>query len=345
MTPDYGTRGQTVDIGTHRVFYLQSGPDDGPAILFLHGWPELSRSWRHVLPCFGALGFRAIAPDMRGYGGSSAYADHAAYAQEKVVGDIIGLADALGIRKAVWVGHDWGSPTAWLLAAHHPGRTHAVASLCIPYRTIERGVDALVDLVDRDLYPADLYPWGQWAYQVFYHRQFGRACDVLGADPSATIRALMRRGNPDALGKPSPHVQIFANGGWFGGADRAPDLPRDPAVLSEDDVAAYAESLSRNGFFGPDSYYMNEAANRAYADRAPNGGVLDMPALFIAGRYDITCESVLSRFGDPMRAHCRDLTEAVADSGHWMAQERPREVNAILAKWLAAKVPGIWPAG
>ena len=98
----------TVKTDGHTSFYLAAGPEDGPLVIFVHGWPELSISWRHQLPALAALGFRALAPDMRGYGRSSVYPHHHDYAQDKIVGDMIGLLDALGADKAVWVGHDWG---------------------------------------------------------------------------------------------------------------------------------------------------------------------------------------------------------------------------------------------
>src|SRR5215510_7634541 len=123
--------------------------------LFVHGWPELSISWRHQLPTLAALGFRAVAPDMRGYGRSSVYTQHSDYAQQHIVRDMLELMDSLGRAKAVWVGHDWGSPVVWNLASHHPDRCHAVANLCVPYYTIERGLDHTLALVDRDLYPVN----------------------------------------------------------------------------------------------------------------------------------------------------------------------------------------------
>src|SRR5690348_17596045 len=106
----------------HTSFYLACGAEDAPAIVFVHGWPELSISWRHQLPAFASLGFRAIAPDMRGYGRSSTYGKHADFAQREIVADMIELADSLNIDKAIWVGHDWGSPVVWNLASHHPDR-------------------------------------------------------------------------------------------------------------------------------------------------------------------------------------------------------------------------------
>src|SRR5438045_6735022 len=139
----------------HTTFFLTAGDEQRTPIIFLHGWPELSISWRHQLPAFAALGFRTIAPDMRGYGRSSAgYTTHAAYAQREIVADMIELADALKIDKAIWVGHDWGSPVAWNVASHHPERCIAVANLCVPYRTIEHSVEGTLGLADRSLYLA-----------------------------------------------------------------------------------------------------------------------------------------------------------------------------------------------
>ncbi|HYR73008.1 MAG TPA: alpha/beta hydrolase, partial [Candidatus Acidoferrum sp.] len=124
---------RTVKTDRHETFYLDAGAADAPLIVFVHGWPELSLSWRHQLPCFADLGFRAVAPDMRGYGRSSVYPRHENYALEHTVRDMIELLDALGREKAVWVGHDWGSPVVWSLASHHPERCWGVANLCVPY--------------------------------------------------------------------------------------------------------------------------------------------------------------------------------------------------------------------
>lgn len=127
------------------------------------------------------------------------------------------------------------------------------------------------------------------------------------------------------------------DGGWFGGAGRAPDVPLDTDLLTEEDLDRYASALQTNGFFGPDSWYMNGARNVEYARRAPDGGAISMPVLFLHAEYDDVCETVASRLAGPMRRDCRDLTEVVVASGHWMAQEKPAAVNAALARWLAAK--------
>jgi pimeloyl-ACP methyl ester carboxylesterase len=327
----------------HTTFYLAAGPQDGPHIVFLHGWPELSRSWRHQLPCFASLGFRAVAPDLRGYGRSSLYRTHADYAQEHIVADMLELLEALNATKAVWVGHDWGSPVVWNLASHHPERCHAVANLCVPYAALDRGWDALLALVDRRTYPEEQFPYGQWEYIRFYEEQFEAATRGFESNVYNTVKALFRKGDPAGQGQPARTALVRQKGGWFGGRGTAPDLPRDADVVTEEDLFAYAAALESSGFFGPDSYYMNREANAAYAARALNGGRLDLPVLFLEAQYDYTCETHTSRLAEPMRALCRDLTYVSLPSGHWMAQERPLEVNAALTRWLVTKVPQVWP--
>jgi len=326
----------------HTTFYRASGPEDGTTIFFVHGWPELSLSWRHQLAALGALGFRCVAPDLRGYGRSSVYTEHADYALEKVVGDLLALADDLGVERAIWVGHDWGSPVVWSIASHHPDRCHGVASLCVPYRTLDAGLDAVIALVDRDRYPEATYPAGQWEYMRFYEERFDEARLAFEANPYNLVKLLFRKGDPAGFGQPAVTSMTRINGGWFGELGQAPDVPRDADVVSDEELAEYARFLDQNGFFGPDSYYMNHARNAEYGASAVDGGVLQLPVLFLAAQYDYVCDAITSDLAQPMRDHCRDLTEHVIYSGHWMAQERPRDVNSALTQWLAAKFPQLW---
>jgi pimeloyl-ACP methyl ester carboxylesterase len=326
----------------HTTFFLSSGAAQATPIIFLHGWPELSISWHGQLPVFADLGFRAVAPDMRGYGRSSVYPRREDYALEAIVADMLELLDSLGAKKAIWVGHDWGSPVVWSIAQHHPETCHGVANLCVPYIPEGFAVETIVQLADRTLYPADRFPAAQWDYQLFYRDNFAAAQAAFESDVGATVRALFRAGNPSGKGKPAPTSFTRANGGWFRTASRAPDIPRDAAVLSEEAEHRYVAALERNGFFGPNSWYMNWQANLAYAERARASWTLDMPVLFLHGAYDYVCETLVSRLAEPMRAHCRNLTEVVIPSGHWMAQERPMEVNAALAKWIGSQLATSW---
>jgi pimeloyl-ACP methyl ester carboxylesterase len=328
----------------HTTHYLAAGPEDGAPIFFIHGWPELAYSWRNVMPVLAGLGFRAIAPDMRGYGKSSVYPRHEDYALEHIAADMVELADHLGVKRAVWVGHDWGAPVVWTMAQQHPDRCLGVASLCVPYQPEGFAVESTIPLVDRSVYPEATHPAGQWDYQLYYREDFAAAQEIFDADPRASVKVLFRAGTSAGQGKPAVTAAVRANGGWFGPARRAPDVPLDTRVLSEADAEIYVEALARNGFFGPNSWYMNAAANLAFAKRAQANWTLKMPVLFLHGRYDYVCATVGTRLADPMRAHVSDLTEAVVDTGHWMAQEKPAEVSAHLVRWLAEKLPALWPA-
>ncbi len=326
----------------HTTFYLACGPSEGTPIIFVHGWPELSSSWRHQLPVFGALGLRAVAPDMRGYGCSTVYDRHEDYSQEAIAQDMLALLDAIGAQSAIWVGHDWGSPVVWSLAQHHPDRCLGVASLCVPYQPKGFTAENSIELADRSVYPEAEFPAAQWDYQLFYRERFADACAELEADVRATVKLLFRSGDPSGLGKPSPTAFTRRNGGWFGPGKRAPDLPRDQAVLTAQDEDHYTAALERNGFFGPCSWYMNGERNAAYAAKAAKTAHLPMPVLFLHGKYDNVCETLESRLADPMRAHCEQLQEVTVESGHWMAQEKPIEVNAALARWLSTALADHW---
>jgi pimeloyl-ACP methyl ester carboxylesterase len=332
----------TLKTERHTTFYLAAGPEDGPLVIFIHGWPELSISWRHQLPTLAALGFRTIAPDMRGYGRSSVYNRHNDYAQAHIVRDMLELIDSLGREKAVWVGHDWGSPVVWNLASHHPDRCHAVANLCVPYYTIERGLDHTLTLVDRKLYPENEFPAGQWDYMRYYEESFAEAIAPMDANVYKFMKLAFRKGDPAGEGKRAFTATARRSHGFFGRSE-IPDLPRDNDVVTEEDLSIYVSALERNGFYGPSSWYMNHVVNAEYAKTAQNDGYLDMPVLFLAAQYDYVCECTHSRLAEPMRTYCRNLTAETIRSGHWMAQEKPVEVNAALVKWLAAAVPGVWP--
>src|SRR5437867_3126854 len=283
MTMTFPMTEHVLKTDRHRTFYLARGASDAPPIVFVHGWPELSISWRHQLPCLASLGFRAVAPDMRGYGRSSTYSRHEDYALEHTVRDMIELLDALGHERAVWVGHDWGSPVVWSLASHHPERCVGVANLCVPYLPGGFAPENLLPLIDRSVYPPAEYPAGQWDYQLFYEESFDKASAAFEANVRNTVKALFRKGSASAKGKPSRTARVRRDGGWFGGAGHAPDVPLDTDVLTEEDLHRYVAALEANGFFGPDSWYMNQRRNLDFAAKAVNGGTLSMPVLFLHG--------------------------------------------------------------
>ena len=328
-----------VETARHKSAYLVCGPVDGPRIYFVHGWPELSLSWRHQLLTLGNLGFRAIAPDMRGYGNSSNYSKHKDFALSEAVQDMVELHAALGDGPAVWVGHDWGAPVVWSVALHYPEIVHALANLCVPLG-LEAGVDSIMEHVDRNIYPAETFPKGQWEYQFFYNENFTAAQTEMEANPLKTVKLLFRKGDPAGAGLPASTAYTRINGGWFG-SDGIPDMEVDLDIISANEADIFAEALGRNSFFGPSSWYVNHDYNAAFSAKVRSAPITK-PVLFFHGEYDYVCQTATGTLADPMRARCSKLTEVFVKSGHWMAQERPIEVNAGLTHWLICNV-GYWP--
>lgn len=122
-----------VSVGSVRLAVTEDGPRNGPTILLLHGFPESARAWRQIAPVLAARGCRVVAPDLRGYGRSDAPPGVAPYAIDRLVGDIVGLIEAIGADDLVLTGHDWGGVIAWAVAARHPGRMRRLVILNAPH--------------------------------------------------------------------------------------------------------------------------------------------------------------------------------------------------------------------
>lgn len=344
-----GVTEHMVDVGAPApTFYLAAGPEDGPVVIFVHGWPELSISWRHQLPVLGGAGFRAVAPDMRGYGRSYIPAEASEVAHEHTVRDLIGLLDALAGAgsKAVFVGHDWGAPIVWQLATHHPDRCHGVANLCVGYRgPTEEGQGTLIDRVA--LVPDAL----QWDYQLLHQRP-DDSKQGLDEDIHRSVKAIFRAmTNEDQQAVPprmfNHYATMFDQRARFAAGenpwipDRGATIELDDRMLTAQDAAEYTHFLEANGGFGvPGFYYQNHARDAVYSGTdVTDGGRLSMPVLMLAARNDRVCygtEAELERWASR-------LSTATVDCGHWMAQERPTEVNSLLLSWLATEVPAAWP--
>ncbi len=122
-----------IDTGAVILHTVQAGPADGPPVLLLHGFPEFWYGWRHQIPALARAGFRVIAPDQRGYNSSDKPGAVRDYHIDLLVGDALGLLDALGHERARIVGHDWGAAVAWRLAATAPARVERLAILNVPH--------------------------------------------------------------------------------------------------------------------------------------------------------------------------------------------------------------------
>jgi pimeloyl-ACP methyl ester carboxylesterase len=300
-------------------------------MIFLHGWPEIGLMWRAQLEAFASEGWRCAAPDMRGYGGSSASAVYEAYALKEIVEDMVELHDHLGGRPAIWVGHDLGSPVAGAVAAHHPRRSRGVVFTSVPYSPESFALPSLLPLVDR---PADKYPDGQWDYYRFYLTHFDQATSDFDVDIPSSLAAIYRPGNPAAVGQVYRSAKITAGGGWFGSARHAPPVTPDPTLWPTADFDALVAAFKATGFRPGNAWYLNDAANIAYARDAPNGGRLHQPVLFLNGDLDWLCDITRSPLGGPMRSACPDLTVVTLTSGHWLPLERKAESIATIRAWV-----------
>ena len=247
----------------------------GPLVILCHGFPETSYSWRHQLPALAAAGFHAVAPDLRGYGGSEAPGRVEDYTLLHLVGDALALLDALGDEQAVIAGHDWGAPLAWHAALLRPDRFRAVIGLSVPYRP--RGTAR----------PTSLMP--QTADAQFYQLYFqtpGVPEAELERDVRGTLRRLLYWASGDApptSGAGGPVGMVRRSGGLLDGMSD-PELL--PPWLTERDVDAYAVEFARTGFRGPLNWYRN--IDRNWELSAPFAGArVTVPALYVVGDRDL----------------------------------------------------------
>jgi pimeloyl-ACP methyl ester carboxylesterase len=166
-----------IGVGEVRLAVAEAG--EGEPVVLLHGFPELAHSWRHQLPALAAAGYRAVAPDLRGYGGSDRPAAVEDYAVPKLVGDVLGLVAALGHDSVHLVGHDWGGVLAWSIAGSAPARVRSLTILNAP----QPAVSARLRLEDPDQRAKS------WYMLLF---QFPGVAEAwLSADDFANLRAFV----------------------------------------------------------------------------------------------------------------------------------------------------------
>ncbi|KAF2649261.1 epoxide hydrolase 2 [Lophiostoma macrostomum CBS 122681] len=322
------------------TYYYEGGSKEGIPLVFIHGWPDLAQTWHHQLTHFSATStYRVLAPDMRGYGNSSSPDSKRAYSLEVIVSELVNFTHQLGFTKAIWVAHDWGCGAVSALAAHHPSLFLGMVSLSVPYRTIELGLDHLVSLVNRDIYPEEQYPYGQWTYMKHYELHTEECIENFKSAPLDKItKARYRPHDPARFGKPGRTSTVSLDRGWlFGGRpDALPDIPLGNTLLDESLYESLLAGYRRHGFFPQTAWYLNHDVNAEYAKSEVNGGVLEFPVLYIDAKHDAASSAgTTPKMGQSQRNHVRDLTIEVIESEHWVQLERPEEVNRALERWLA----------
>jgi len=293
----------------------------GPLVLLCHGFPELWYSWRNQLAALAAAGYRAVAPDMRGYGGTDAPAEPDAYTALHLVGDMVELVNALGEQQAVIVGHDWGALVAWSAAIMRPDLFRAVVGMSVPFSPPGR-VELLSALASRGI--SDFY--------IQYFQTPGVAEAELERDVESSIRRIYFSGSGDGPDGPV-FGRLQPGQGFLGGMIEPETLP---AWLSLEDIAYYTGEFTRSGFRGGLNWYRN--MTRSWALLAPwRGCIIRQPSMFIAGSRD----AVLKFPGSPRQIEAFAQTlpglrgcHILEDAGHWIQRERATQVNELLLGFL-----------
>ena len=311
------------DVAVNGITLHVTECGQGPLVLLCHGWPELAFSWRHQLPALAGAGFRAVAPDMRGYGRTTAPEAIDAYTILHLVGDMVALVGALGETQAVIVGHDWGAPVAWTSAMLRPDVFRAVVGLSVPHRG--RGPAPPL---------ASLRAAGVTRFYLQYFQEPGVAEAEFERDVAETVRRILGAGGFGGGGS-DDQVMMVPDSGFLSLVPRPEKLP---PWLTEQDLTVWTENFARSGFRGGLNYYRN--IDRNFALTAPwQGATIRQPALFIGGTHDVVLHP---RFAGPaLKAmpeqvpHLRG-TVLLEGAGHWVQQERPEEVNRALIGFLQA---------
>ena len=301
-----------VDVNGVRLRVAEAGPPDGPVVILAHGFPELAYSWRHQVPVLAAAGYRVLAPDQRGYGGSSRPPAVESYDIAALTGDLIGLLDAVGAQRGAVIGHDWGAVVAWSTPLLHPGRVAAVAGLSVPPvpRPLTPPTEAFRRIFETNF------------FYILYFQQPGGADAEMAGDPERALRRMlggMRTPQDEATA-----LRMLA-AGPEGFIDRLPEPQRLPDWLSAAELEHYVAEFTRTGFTGALNWYRNFERNWQ----------IDAPALFVGGdddpvlkftRTDRAREVVVGPYRSVM----------LEGAGHWIQQERPEEINAELLDFLSA---------
>jgi pimeloyl-ACP methyl ester carboxylesterase len=313
---------RVVETNGIRMYLAEAGA--GPAVVLLHGFPESWYSWRHQLNALAEAGFHAIAPDQRGYGQTDRPAPIEAYSILHLVGDVIGLLDALGEERAVIVGHDWGAPVAWHTALFRPDRVSGVVGLSVPFRPHRPGTQPPLAALRAAL--------GDRFYQIYFQEP-GVAEADLGRDVRATLRMVLYGASGE-----NPRVPDMLVDPKYGFLGRVAPPARLPDWLTEADLDFYAAEFERTGFTGGLNWYRNIDRNWELL-AGWVGARISVPALYVVGDRDVVYHfpGGGEQLFTMLERSVPNLRRAVLleGCGHWTQQERPNEVNRLLLDFLS----------
>jgi epoxide hydrolase A/B len=313
-------------IATNGINLHIAEAGEGPLVLLCHGWPESWYSWRHQLPALAAAGYHAVAPDMRGYGQSDKPEAIDKYTVFHLIGDVLGVCDALGQKQAVIVGHDWGSIVAWTAALVRPDRFRGVVGMSVPFFP-------RLPMSPLTMFKAAA---GENFMYILYFQEPGKAERELEADPKRTMRMLLYSAS-GSMPREKWRRNVPKTAGFLDAMNEPEKLP---AWLSETDLDFYAGEFARAGFRGGLNWYRN--FDRNWELLAPWADAkVTIPSYFVGGLKDAVVTGPDSDQAGPgvqmLPMFCSDLrgTALLPDAGHWNQQEDPRGTNRALLEFLA----------
>lgn len=320
-----GVRERTVEVPSLegrpiRMHLLESG-DEGPLVVLCHGFPELAWSWRHQLPALAEAGYRVVAPDQRGYGGTDRPEAVEDYDIFHLTGDLVGLLDLLGEEQAVFVGHDWGSLVAWQLSLLHPERVAGVCGMSVPF--VPRAPAPPVEIF-RVIFQDQFF-------YILYFQEPGVADAELGSDPARTMRRMLAGlADPADLTPEQASAAGALDGRGF--VDRLPEPDGLPAWLTQPELDHYVEVFARTGFTGGINWYRNLDRNWELTPQL-DGARVDAPSFFIGGAVDPVLRMTSPEGQEAWLSDHRG-SMLIDGVGHWVQQEAPEQVNAALLGFL-----------
>jgi len=339
-----------------------------PAVMLLHGFPELAYSWRKVLPALGAAGYHAIAPDHRGYGRTTGWdadydGDLASFRFTNLLRDAIGVLLALGHRSAeAVVGHDFGASIASYAALVRPDLFKRMVLMSAPFG----GLPALpYDTADKPASagaPPDVHaalaalPRPRKHYQWYYSTRPANANiwqarqgvhDFLrayyhhkSADWKANKPFPLKGWIAEELAKmPTYYVMDLADGMAETVAKEMPTPAEiaSNAWLPDRELRVYSAEYTRTGFQGGLNAYRVRTTGRFGAEHEIySGRTIDVPATFISGRSDWGIYQNPGAIDRMQKTACTRMKEIhlIEGAGHWVQQEQPDEVNRLLLQFL-----------
>ncbi len=308
-------------VGADEIVLSTHDVGEGPEVVFCHGFPDIAFGWRNQLGAVAEAGFRAIAPDQRGCGASSAPPNVEAYGLQELTGDLARLLDATGIEDAVFVGHDWGGFVVWAMSVLHPDRVRGVVGLCTPYMRFPTVADHLA-IVDGD---------AERQY-VAWFQDDGVAETTMDRNVEAILTRIFRSGTPLEEQAEFAFADGTLNMNPFSDPTAWPIL--GSPLVDDAELAHYVAAFEQAGFRGGINWYRNIDRNAA---ELPDVGsrALDVPGLMFTAECD---PGLRPSFADGMTALVPDLTRHdLLGVGHWIQQEVPDQVNGHLVDWLQEK--------